>query len=213
MNLLQKTISLALTCIISVNLFAQSSWELEKDKDGVKVYLREYKNDKQAKAEMTVKSSLSAIVALLKDESVGTEWIDRANEFKLVKSNGDKEWYTYTEISLPFPYSNRDMIIKNVLSQNSNKVVKITTDSEHTLLSVDDDLERVEVAEGYWQLTPLGNGQVKVFYQVYVEMGVNAPVPNWVKDPMMADGILDTMRGMKEILPNYQNKKLSYISE
>lgn len=213
MNLLKKTISFILTFIISINLFAQGSWKLEKDKEGVKVYLREYKNDKQAKAEMIVNSSLAAIVALLKDESVGTDWIDRANEFKVVKTNGDKEWYTYTEISLPFPYSNRDMIIKNILSQNSSKVVKITTDSEHTLLPVDDDLERVEVADGYWELTPIGKGQVKVFYQVYVEMGVKAPIPNWVKDPMMADGILDTMVGMKEMLPNYQSKKLSYITE
>lgn len=197
--------------ILSQNIYAQS-WELEKDKDGVKVYNKKYKSGKMVKGVITMNTKLSALVALIQDWTRATEWINRAEQFKVFEKVSDKEWYVYSEISLPFPYSNRDMITKSILTQNANtKEIKINLKAYPDKLPEDDDLVRIQTAEGSWIFTPSGSGKVKVTYQMYVDPDISVPLPNFIKDPIIANGIITTLTNMEEQVKDYQSKKLDFI--
>lgn len=197
--------------VLNENTQAQS-WDLEKDKNGVKVYNKKYKNGKIVKGIITMDTKLSALVALIQDWTRATEWINRAEQFKVFEKVSDTEWYVYSEISLPFPYSNRDMITKSILTQNSStKEIKINLKAYPDKLPEDDNFVRIQTAEGSWIFTPAGSGKVQVTYQMYVDPDISVPLPNFIKDPIIANGIIDTLLGMQEEVKDYQNKELDFI--
>ena len=61
----------------SFNLLAQSDWQLAKEKDGIKVYMRSYKGGKlkELKAISKIKCSLHALNAVFKDVPNCKNWM------------------------------------------------------------------------------------------------------------------------------------------
>jgi hypothetical protein len=193
------------------------SWELTKTEDGIMLYRRPYKNtgDKEVLAVMTVSASLSALVALIKDDEAAPQWINRMKTFQTLPNAQEAKWYTYGELSLPFPYYNRDLVSENILTQNKQtKQVQINIRSRPQYQPEVQGKVRIVVAEGAWIFTPLPNkGGVEVQYMFYAASNIS--LPKWVTEPLVIKGIISTMRNMRLLLqqPKYAQTRLSYIEE
>ncbi len=213
-SLIYKPFFLLLILIQISSLSASGqSWKLIKEKNGIKVYARPYKNTKhrELKAFAVFNTSLSSLVSVIKDDKSVPDWINRMKIFKNIKVLNDFQWYTYAELSLPWPYNNRDLISLNTLKQTKNGVVIIDIENKPQFLPKKNKKVRMQHARGYWRFKPLGNGKTLVTYQFYAQP--NLGLPTWIINPLATKGVYNTLKKLRSIVkrPQYQRASISYI--
>ena len=106
---------------------AQSVWELKKDVDGIKVFTTNTPNSnfKSIKVECTVKAKASQLVAFLMDLSAQHDWVYNNKSTSLIKKLGSNEMIFYSEVSVPWPCTNRDYISHITINQPNPQLVTI----------------------------------------------------------------------------------------
>lgn len=104
------------------------AWELAKEQEG-SVYTKDIENSplKAFKAVTTVDSTLTALVALLKDTKAGPDWLYSCLSLKRIHSYSPTQVYNYTINDLPWPVKDRYAIIYSELEQDpQTKAVRVT---------------------------------------------------------------------------------------
>jgi len=189
------------------------SWKLIKEKDGIKVYARPYKNTKhrELKAFGVFNTSLSSLVAVIKDDKSVPDWINRMKIFKNIKVINDYQWYTYAELSLPWPYNNRDLVSLNTLKKTKDGIIIIDIENRPQFLPQKNKKVRMQHAKGYWRFKDLGNGKTLVTYQFYAQP--NLGLPTWIINPLATKGVYNTLKQLRKVVkrPQYQSADISYI--
>ncbi|MDX1960984.1 MAG: START domain-containing protein [Leptospiraceae bacterium] len=191
------------------------SWDLAKNSNSIKVYTRNVEGSelKEFKATTSLKTSLSALVALLKDESAMLSWWPDSKVAKIVKETSASDWYYYFEIKAPFPVNNRDMINRFQVSQAADKKVTITLTTHPEYMPVKSGIVRLPKLKGFWQLTPQTDGNVEIIYQLHSEPG--GSLPDFLANSTVTDSphkVLTNLR--KKILEEkYQSAKFDFIKE
>jgi hypothetical protein len=198
--------------VLPVAQAQEATWTLQKEKSGVSVYKRPFKKKKgkETKAVMEVEASVASLVALVKDSEAGPQWLSRINVFKTFEELSPAEWYTYAEASLPFPYTNRDLITLNSIWQDSlSKTVRVYLKGDWKKLPEKEGLVRIKEAEGFWQFRPINAQKTEVVYQFYAEPHLDLPA--WIKDPIIANGLITTMKNMRQQVAKSKYQKVKSI--
>lgn len=208
------------TLLFAMLLFAflparsQADWELKKSESGITVYTK-YTPTSQLKEVLvknTVKSSLSAIVALLLDTKNYPNWIYACKEEKTLKVVSDQEQYQYQVTKIPWPFSNRDLIIDFKISQDSaTKVVTIASSCSPDFTGHQLGCVRIEHFQSVYILTPVAGGNIQVQFEMFVDPG--GSIPDWLVNDNIVRAPYNTTVGMIDELPNYQSAKVPFIKE
>lgn len=190
-------------CLLCANISFAQEWKLLKNSEGIKVYNRTYQNTefKEYKAVMKVTTSLNALIKLIKNDTLAKNWISRVKKFHTLKTVSDKEWYTYAEMSLPFPFQNRDLISHNILQEDQNQVI-IQLVSQPNFIAEKKDKVRMKTSKGKWEFRQLSDNEVEVIYEFFSEPAV--ALPQWFVQPFIVQGIYNTLETMRKIA--VQNK-------
>jgi hypothetical protein len=190
------------------------SWDLAKESDGIKVYNRSVEGSdlKEFKAVGKVKSTLSGLVALLKDEGAFTGWYPDCKEAKILKDNGTS-WYTYFQVKAPFPVSNRDTINLFSFSQSVDKSVTLALTGNPEYIPAKSGVIRIPKLKGFWLFTPKEDGFVEVTYQVHSEPG--GSLPSWLANSVSTDVPLKVLKNLKSKVAEekYQSAKFDFVKE
>jgi hypothetical protein len=211
-------------CFILINLLfpkitnAQNqqsqAWKLVKNDNNIKIYNRNYSQTqfKEYQAIMVIKSSLKNCIALIKDDNAAKSWINRIKEFRTIKVISPQEWFTYTEISLPFPFQNRDLISHNKISNLSldnvlvgnykAEIIKIELLSVPDFIPENTDKVRMKKSHGFWQFRQLPNQEIEVIYHFFSEPVI--ALPQWFVEPFIIKGIHTTLTKMREVVKKYE---------
>jgi hypothetical protein len=194
----------------------QEDWKLKSDKDGVAIYLRSLPDSKfkAIKVECEVNATLSQMVAVLLDIKTAPEWVYSTKSCILLKQVSPSELYYYSEVSIPWPASNRDFIAHLITVQDpQTKVVTVYGPTAPDLVPVKEGIVRVRKSEGKWVLTPAGRHTVKILYTLHVDPGGN--IPAWLVNMFATKGPYESFRGLKLQLqkPAYANVRLSFIKD
>lgn len=196
----------ALICAAG-NAFAQDNWKLGTQKEGISVYTAAVPNSKfkAIKVECELDANLSQVVAVLMDVNTSADWIYHVKSAKIVKQISAAELYYYCEVSIPFPFQNRDFVAHlNVHQDASNGVVTIDGPTVAGYVPLKKDIVRVIDSDGKWTLTP-ANGKVKLVYTLHTDPGGN--IPAWLVNLFATDGPLQSIRNLKQ-----QIKKPAYVN-
>lgn len=200
--------------VFNSSCFAQADWVLAKDKDGIKVFLRNYKNGrlKEFKATTTCKATLPQLLSVFQDVENSKSWMADIKKSTLLKSISGSDCYKYFEISVPFPLKNRDVIYHEKIKQEHNKAVHIILKSVSDYSEDKHGLVRMTESEGLWTFQPKGGGDIEITYQLYADP---EGIPSWVVNLLMVDGPLLTLKNLKEEVKKdaYQHKKFAFIKE
>src|SRR5882757_5622976 len=135
----------------------QEDWKLKSDKEGVAIYLRSLPDSKfkAIKVECEVNATLSQLVTVLLDVNTAPEWVYNTKSCVLLKRVSPSELYYYSEVTIPWPASNRDFIAHLITVQDAQtKVVTVYGPTAPDLVPVKKDIVRVRQSEGKWVLTP-----------------------------------------------------------
>ena len=198
-----------------INLNAQADWELKKEEDGIKVYLREVEGSKiqEYKAEAILDGKVSSYIAVMKDVNSYAELYEHTKEVRLINEN-DTFHVHYLVTDTPWPVKDRDAVYSSTYSQHyDTKLVRIDMKIETGYEDENDDYVRMEKADGFWLFYQIEPNKVEVTYQMHAEPG--GSIPNWVINMFLVDTPIEDIKMLQERaqLEKYSNQKFNFLIE
>ena len=197
-------------------LSAQDNWELQKDKDNIKVYTRKVEgyDIKASKAIAIMETTIPRLVAVLMDASNYHKVIASSKSSKLLKIVSESERIYYVSTDAPWPVTDRDGIYSLKFSQDiSTKIVTITFTGLPDFIPEKEGYVRVHDSKGLWTFSPLSNGKVEVTYEYVADPG--GSIPAWLANTSAVNIPFDTMQNLKEraALPQYEGQNFSFLAK
>ncbi|WP_159467402.1 START domain-containing protein [Dyadobacter sp. 3J3] len=194
--------------------YAQESWKLSTEKDGVKVFTKSILTSKikALKIECVLNASASQLVAVIMDIEKGSEWVYGTKSCVLVKQVSPSELYYYSEVILPWPAQNRDFIAHISVSQNpSSKIITVDAPCVNGYVPEKANIVRIQKSMGKWIIIPLSKNQIKIEYTLAVDPA--GSIPAWLVNLVASQGPLETFKKLKTQLQKeeYKNINISYI--
>jgi len=196
--------------------FAQETWKLAVDKEGIRIYTRHITNSKlkAIKVECSLNVRASQLVKVIMDIEHSGEWVYHSKNAYVVKQVSPSELYYYSEVSVPWPAQNRDYISHIMVSQNpKTKVITIDAPCIADMIPVKPGIVRISNSVGKWTIAPTGNNMLKVEYQLAVDPA--GSIPAWLVNLFATDGPLKTFERLKLQLqkPEYKSTHLAFIED
>jgi hypothetical protein len=107
---------------LTVQTFASSEWQPEIKKNGIDAYSRKIEGSGilEIRAITVVRARIEVIAEVLRDIPANVEWRPKCVECRLLEKHSRNSMTTYTRIDLPWPVSDRDVVIKADTSINLN---------------------------------------------------------------------------------------------
>lgn len=194
-----------ITCLLflaTTSLFAhvpEESWKLSMEKDGIRVYSRKRPGSgmREMKAEMTISGMQPGkVIRLIRNDSMATEWINRAVQFRTLHTENPNEWFTYTEVAIPWPFPNKDLITRNRLVASPGKTL-IEMLSQPDFYPEQAGKSRIGRSDSRWIIVQEAGG-THITYEVFAES--SGGLPEWVVMPILVRGLYSTFEQMRNLL-------------
>lgn len=183
----------------SISGLATDKWELAKNGDNVTVYTRQYAGAeiKEFKAITTVTAKMSSLTALIENINDYPSWQANIASAKLLKQVNQNEQYIYYTTDVPWPVTDRDIVIHSKKSVSSKGVVTYTLKSSPNYIKEKEEFLRIRDAKGGWQFIPKEGGKIKVVYQFYGDPA--GSIPNWLINTFIVDGPHETLGKLRKL--------------
>jgi hypothetical protein len=211
---MKKIIMILLVSCTCIMAYADTAWELKKDKEGIKVYTGSVPNSniKVVKVTCILDARLSQLTALLLDTKAHEQWVYNTKTSYLVKTISAGHLVYYSEVSMPWPLTNRDIVAEMDITQElATKVMHVSANAAEHYVPVNEGKVRVTVSKVTWTVTPIGNNQLSVEYIGQADPG--GSVPAWLVNSFSTKGPFETFKKLKELVRAsvYQNAQYDFI--
>jgi hypothetical protein len=210
-----------LPILATLVLFSTSAigadWQLERRDDArdISVYSQKtpHTSYNSFYAVTRANARLASVVAVLSDVAAMPEWLARMKSAKLIKREGDSDIWLHSVYKLPYPFIDREGVLRATLSQNKNGVVEISTRAEKGFVSSNPKRVRLINMQSTWRLTPEKNGMVKI--ELWGQGDPGGYVPPVLFNYNLPDEPLQTLKLLRQMLTRdkYRQKHLAYIQE
>lgn len=212
---IKTLVLMILVCLSAHCLAKESEWVKKLDKDGIIVYTSKVEGSEldAFRATVEVESSLSAIVALLRDYDHYPKWMYRTSSAKLLKKEGNQS-FVYTVSEAPWPVKSRDNINSTRFVQNpDNKEILISIKAVPDFLPEKKEYIRIPEAVGYWKMTPTGRNKVSITYQMKTDSGGNLPA--WLANMAVTQAPYQILSSLRDEIkkPKYRSAKIEGLVE
>jgi hypothetical protein len=193
--------NIIITGIMAIMASVPASWQLEKEEDGIKVYLAEAENTsfKQFKVEAYIDASPLAIANAVTDLDNNYKWFSGVQKATRIKQVNTNEFLFKQVIEVPFPFKNRETVQYCTVVVNADKSVHITLVDRNNAAPLDSRYVRMPMAKGYWIITPKGTGS-HIEYSFISDPGGN--IPAWLANEFIVDSPFKTIKGLRQYLKN-----------
>jgi len=202
--------------LLSVVALAQQPWKLVRSSDGIRVYTKMDDNSfiKIVKAETEIKTSLSACFSLLTDIQNQPSWVFNCKNPQILKKIDNFHWYYYTQIDVPWPISDRDIVSYVETTQDPvTKTLVVKSTGKPDFIPENPECVRVPQLTSYWIFEPLSNGMIHVTLKLKLDIG--GSIPQWITNLFVTKGPYYTLKNIKFQIekPKYKEAKLNFIQE
>jgi len=195
---------------MSVIVYAQTNCVLRKSEDSIFVYTCDATNSafKAIKVEFKLNATLSQYAATVLRADEYKLWHYKAINPHMVQRMNQTEFYYYTQIRIPWPISNRDMIWRLKLSQDSiSKVLTVTLRNSPDFLPKNNGIVRIPTGHSTLTVTPLSPDLVKVNY--YIEIDPGGSVPAWLANMFIAQAPWQTFKNLKDRILSQGSRRVT----
>ncbi len=212
----KKWFVLFILLLIRFVSFAQSDWNLKKDKDGIRVYSRNSDHSKfnEIKAEFTISARLSELASVMLDADDHVQWQYSTKSSYLLQRISDSELYFYNEINAPWPVANRDLVVHLKISQDRvTRVMTMAALCTPGFSPCYPSIVRVPVLKAIWTVTPVDAGTLRIEYVMETDPG--GSVPAWLINMFATKGPYESFKNLRQqvLLSKYRNAHLSFITD
>lgn len=144
-----------------------------------------------------------AVMAVLTAVDTFPEWIFQAKGgHRLDKGVGEYIYMTFHGI---WPVSDRDVVLKNSLSQDANGAITLHSREAAGEMPKQEGYVRIPELDNSFVVTALADGWTRVEFSTFVDPG--GKVPGWLANLVSNKAPLDTLNGLKAQLqkPRFVN--------
>jgi len=197
-----------------VNAQDDDPWKFVKEQKGINIYTRKTNESpiKQVKVQTIMNTTLGALVAVMIDVPNHKEWVYAVKMSEKLEFDDELSWLYYGQISAPWPVSDRDVVSRAVLSQDSiSRIVRNITFGIPEYLPEEDGFVRVQEIESLWTLSPLEDGKVQVEFELKIDLSGN--IPAWLVNMVITKGPVQSIFKLSQVVQKapYKNARLDYI--
>jgi len=191
-----------------------AGWKLEKAKNGIQVYSRPLPNSrrKAVKVHCEVNAAVPQLVAYVSGIEHYREIMARTVDAYVIRRVSDRELYYYHRSALPWPASDRDVVMHMVLSQDKTTgTVYIKADNVPGLVPEKKGVVRIPRWRSQWQIQQIGTNRLQIDYFFEVDPGGDIPV--WLINSLIATAPYQSFSEIEKHvkLPYYQNRTFSFL--
>jgi hypothetical protein len=193
--------TLVISLLANTLTFAQQDCDLKKSANDIKVYLCENETQKFKTiiVELEMPATLSQYAALVLDVKNSDKWQYKVAKQEVLKTLSKTELYYYSEVSPPWPVSNRDVIFHMVLRQDPVSLgLTVTLEGMPNYLPENDGVVRLPFAKSTLNVDPIDEENVKVRYELDVNPG--GEVPAWVINFFAPNAPWHTYNNFRELI-------------
>jgi len=181
--------------------FAGGKWVLKKEVDGIRIYTST-SDDSKFKSicvTLTTTGTPAQLAAILMDIPGQTDWVYSTKSSKVLKRVSDAEVICYSEKTMPWPVSNRDVVLQfRVAVDAATGVLTARGNTVQWPVAEKDGVVRVPQATVAWRATPASPTTIAIEYEARIDPG--GDVPAWVVNLFISKGPLETFGKLKEKL-------------
>ena len=170
-------------------LFAQSSWELKKDKDSVRIYTRTLPDSKfnELRAEFNLHGNFIQLRKILQDVEQYPAWVYATKTSKLVEKHNANELVYYAEITAPWPISNRDYYsVTRIWLDSADGKMHILSHNLPGAYPEMSHIVRIPLLKAVWTISPLSAGWIHVEYML--DWNPGGSIPAWLANLFSTTG-------------------------
>jgi START domain len=200
MKFLVRLICTVLFSVVFLNGISQN-WKLDKNKDGIKVYLAENPKSKfkSIKVETTLSGTYDKLIAILTDIDHLKGWVYNTKMSYLIKKISPYDLYYYTETSIPWPMENRDAVVHlKIMRDSLQRFMKVTSENENRFVPEKEGKVRVVHSLINWYVTMPTAKTISIVYTFDVDPGGNLPA--WLVNSFADKGPYESFKKLGELL-------------
>lgn len=194
-------IGIAVLCLflISATHAIYSEWRLHTTHKGMQIFTRPNANSgiKEVRVKMTMKGTTDDLLDVFDHVPGYTKWVYKSYNAKLLKRVSKDEFYYYIAFDLPFPASDRDVVV------HSMKWIDAKTGSIHTKsVSAPDympeksGMVRIRDFQSTWKINPAGEGIMSIDYIAVTDPA--GSIPAWIVNMGVTTGPIHTMTELEK---------------
>jgi len=180
---------------------AQHNWKLEKSKNGINVYTAEAKGSsfKIVKVECNITGTYSKLISILTNVGGFHKWIYNNKRSQLLKQFTPYDFIYYSETSMPFPFSNRDLVIRMQIKTDSlPKFLTISGSHQKDYLPEIPGRQRLPFYKASWKVTMPTASTLHVSYLLELDPG--GSLPAWLANSFADKGPFGTFNNLADLL-------------
>jgi hypothetical protein len=189
-------------CLSAVPAQAQSGeWELKKNSSGIRIYAqsRPGSDIKALKAEFELQGNVAQLARFLSDISRQKDWVYSTVSSRLVRRTGDHSLIYYSEKHMPWPLSNRDVVIEMKWALDTVAgTLEVHARSIGGHVSEKKGIVRVPSSTVSWKVQTVGPNMLGVEYLAQADPG--GTIPAWVINMFLTKGPYETFVKLREQL-------------
>ena len=172
-----------------------TDWVLKKDKNQIKVYLRNLDyNSQQYRAETIVEADINSVSSHILDFNNSFKWMYKLKSSKILSKKSDSLFYVYFTVKMNWPLKNRDLVSDVIISKTENKVI-IELNSVPDHMEINPSFERIKDTKSVWKLEYLTKNKTKVSLQSYA---VIEGIPTFISDFFILESPLYSLNNLKD---------------
>lgn len=190
---------LATFLLPTFNLFSQTPWELKKDKDNIRIYSRCVKDSKfnELKAVFDLPGNFIQLRSILEDVGNYKNWVYSTSSSTLIERRSESEIVYYSQVSAPWPLSNRDFYSDTRITLDScNRLMRISSRNIDSLSPSKDHLVRIPYLRAEWIISILSPTIIHVEYTLAWNPG--GSIPAWVANMFATTGPFQSFSQLKK---------------
>ncbi|GEO08138.1 START domain-containing protein [Segetibacter aerophilus] len=190
-------------CFIGIlnTAFSQVEWELNKDKNGIKIYTAKESTSKykDIKVEAVFQGTIQKLMTILLNVGNTKGWVYGTKDSYVIKKIGPNEILYYSETALPWPVSNRDVPIKMVLNPDvKNNSLKVSAAGIPNAIPEKKGIVRIPYFNASWDVKSDGKNKLNITYILKMDPG--GSVPAGVTNMFVSKGPFETFNNLSEML-------------
>jgi len=180
-NSLKSLIPLLLLLIFSLEMNASGDgWTLRKEKNGIQVYTkkRPKSNLYMYKVKTQISAPLKKVYEQVIDFRENLKYMEMVDSLSFLDQRKDKRYINYMRFDMPWPVTNREMVMEMNIKIQKNKTLLVSndlpgyTEPKNSSVQIEDFHEEWTIEAG------VESGTTKLTIEGWVNPGGN--IPSWV---------------------------------
>ena len=176
-----------------------NDWMLKDQRDGISVYSRhsELSRFNDIEVEMDLPGTTAQLFSILMNVEKYPEWAFSTKSSTLIKRIGNSELIYYSEISAPWPLSNRDFYADVSISCDSSKHswCMVSTGLKD-FLPEKKGLVRIPRSKAVWNISQKSDKVIHLQYVLQVDPG--GCLPAWIANMFATKGPMQTFASLRK---------------